>query len=129
MSPLLTGLLVAVGGAAGAPLRYVTDLVVSSLHDSVRPWGTWVVNVVGSAVLGVVAAAVAGGGPAWLLTLVGTGVCGALTTFSSFGYETVRLAEDGALGLAALNVVGSLVTGLLAFSVAFAAVSAGVGTV
>ncbi len=60
---------------------------------------------------------------------MGTGVCGALTTFSSFGYETVRLAEDGALGLAALNVVGSLVTGLLAFSVAFAAVSAGVGTV
>lgn len=124
MNGLLAALLVALGGAVGAPLRYVTDLVVSSLHDSVLPWGTWAVNVAGSAVLGAVAAAVAGGGPPWVLTLVGTGVCGALTTFSSFGYETLRLAEEGALGLAALNVAGSLVVGVLACAVAFAGVGA-----
>ena len=48
MSRLVAALLVAVGGAVGAPLRYVTELVVSSLHDSVFPWGTWAVNIVGS---------------------------------------------------------------------------------
>ena len=48
MSALVAALLVALGGAVGAPLRYVTDLVVSSLHDTVFPWGTWVVNVTGS---------------------------------------------------------------------------------
>jgi fluoride exporter len=114
VSPLVAALLVAVGGALGAPLRYVTDLVVSSLHDTVFPWGTCAVNVAGSLVLGVVAALVAAGAPSWLGTFVGTGICGGLTTFSSFGYETVRLAEDGAVGAAALNVVGSLAAGLVA---------------
>jgi CrcB protein len=113
VSTLVAALLVAVGGAVGAPLRYVTELVVSSLHDSVFPWGTWVVNVVGSLVLGVVAGLVTAGAPSWLGTLIGTGICGALTTFSSFGYETVRLAEDGAVGAATLHVVGSLAAGLL----------------
>jgi len=114
VSPLIAALLVAVGGAVGAPLRYVTELVVSSLHDSLFPWGTWVVNIVGSLVLGVVAGFVTAGAPSWLATFVGTGICGALTTFSSFGYETVRLAEEGAVGAATLNVVGGLAAGLLA---------------
>jgi fluoride exporter len=114
MNPLAAAVLVALGGAVGAPLRYVTDLVVSSLHDTVFPWGTWFVNVVGSLVLGVVAGLVTAGAPPWLGTFVGTGICGALTTFSSFGYETVRLTDEGAVGSAALNVVGSLTAGLLA---------------
>ena len=75
MNTLVAGLLVALGGAVGAPLRYVTDLVVSSLHDTVFPWGTWAVNVVGSLALGVVAGLVTAGGPPWLGTLVGTGIC------------------------------------------------------
>jgi fluoride exporter len=120
VSPLVAALLVALGGAVGAPLRYVTELVVSSLHDTVLPWGTWVVNVAGSLVLGAVAGLLAAGAPSWLGALVGTGICGALTTFSSFGYETVRLAEDGALGAAALNVIGSLAAGLLACAAGYA---------
>ena len=120
MSSLTAALLVVLGGAVGAPLRYVTDLVVSSLHDTVFPWGTWVVNVAGSLVLGIVAGLVTAGGAPWLGTLVGTGVCGALTTFSSFGYEAVRLAEDGAVGAAALNVVSSLAAGLLACGAGYA---------
>jgi fluoride exporter len=120
VSALVAALLVALGGAVGAPLRYVTDLVVSSLHDTVFPWGTWVVNVTGSLVLGVVGGLVADGAPPWSATLVGTGICGALTTFSSFGYETVRLAEEGAVGEAALNVVGSLAAGLLFCTAGFA---------
>ena len=104
-----------VGGAIGAPLRYLTDLFVQSRHDSVFPWGTFAVNVVGSLVLGATAGAVATtDGPAWVLTLVGTGFCGALTTFSTFGFETVRLVEDGSLLEAALNVGASLVVGMAA---------------
>lgn len=105
----MTVLLVLLGGAVGAPARYLVDRWVQSRHASVLPWGTFAVNAAGSVVLGLAAGAVsAADGPDWALTLVGTGFCGALTTFSTFGYETVRLAEDGAVPAAAVNVVGSV---------------------
>lgn len=111
----MTVLLVLIGGALGAPLRYLTDLFVQSRHDTVFPWGTFTVNVVGSFILGATAGAVAtSGGPAWVLTLVGTGFCGALTTFSTFGFETVRLAEDGSWLEAGLNISASVVVGMAA---------------
>lgn len=111
----MTVALVVLGAAVGAPLRYLTDLVVQSRHDSVFPWGTFTVNVVGSFVLGCVGAAVlVQDAPAWVLTLVGTGFCGALTTFSTFGYETVRLVEEGAWPEAIRYVAGSLAVGLAA---------------
>ncbi|WGL52155.1 fluoride efflux transporter CrcB [Nocardioides sp. BP30] len=110
----MTVLLVLLGGAIGAPTRYLTDLVVQSRHDTALPWGTISVNVVGSFVLGSIAGLASGSGPAWVLTLVGTGFCGALTTFSTFSYETVRLAEARRWGAAAANVAVSLVLGLLA---------------
>ena len=106
----MTVLLVLLGGAVGAPARYLVDRWVQSRHASLMPWGTFTVNAAGSLVLGLVAGAVsAADGPDWVLTLVGTGFCGALTTFSTFGYETVRLAEEGAVSTAAINVVGSVV--------------------
>jgi fluoride exporter len=123
-SMLVAGLLVALGGAVGAPLRYVADLVVQSVHDTVFPWGTFTVNVAGSLILGAVAGSVSGGAPAWLLTLVGTGLCGALTTFSTFGFETVRLIEDGAVLEAALNCSASLSVGLVACMGGFALTAA-----
>jgi fluoride exporter len=105
----MTVLMVLLGGAVGAPTRYLADLAVQRLHGTVFPWGTWSVNVVGSLVLGVVAGA---GSPGWLLTLAGTGFCGALTTFSTFSFETVRLVEDDDHAAAVWNVVGSLAVGL-----------------
>lgn len=110
----MTALLVVLGAVLGAPLRYLTDLLVQSRHDTVFPWGTLTVNAVGSMVLGAVAGAVSGGAPEWLLTLGGTGFCGALTTFSTFGFETVRLAEEGSVLEAVLNVGASLLLGLVA---------------
>ena len=101
-------LLVILGAAVGAPLRYATDKVVQARHDTGFPWGTFTVNVVGSFVLGVV---VAGASPA-VVALVGTGFCGALTTYSTFGYETVRLLEDRVRAYAVLNVAASIVAGL-----------------
>lgn len=111
----MTVALVLVGGAVGAPLRYLTDLFIQSRHDSVFPWGTLGVNVVGSFLLGVLASAVVNvGAPTWLLTLGGTGFCGALTTFSTFGFETVRLLEDGSWVEALANVTLGLAVGLAA---------------
>lgn len=113
----MTVLLVLLGGAIGAPARYLTDVVVQSRHDSVLPWGTITVNVVGSFLLGLVAGLTTGAGPGWLDTLIGTGFCGALTTYSTFSYETIRLAEAGRWRAAALNVVISLAGGLAAVAV------------
>ncbi|WP_042373804.1 fluoride efflux transporter CrcB [Streptacidiphilus neutrinimicus] len=118
-------LLVFVGGMLGAPLRYLTDRAVQSRHDSLFPWGTFTVNVVGSFVLGMIAAGVAREGwPTDVSLFVGTGVCGGLTTFSTFGYETVRLLDAGALRFAALNVLGSLAAGLTAAAAGWALVTA-----
>jgi CrcB protein len=120
----MTVALVLVGGAVGAPLRYLTDLLVRSRVQSLVPWGTWSVNMVGSFLLGAVAAAVElHGAPGWLLTLVGTGFCGSLTTFSTFGYETLRLLEDGSWRVASLNVVLSLSVGLLSCAAGWAVVA------
>jgi fluoride exporter len=111
----MTVLLVLLGGALGGPVRYLVDLMVQSRHESVLPWGTFAVNAAGSLVLGATAGGVAAaGGPDWVLTLAGTGFCGALTTFSTFSFETVRLAEEGALRAAAVNVAGSVVVGAAA---------------
>ncbi|WP_171110312.1 MULTISPECIES: fluoride efflux transporter CrcB [Streptomyces] len=106
-------LLVVVGGMVGAPLRYLTDLAVQRRHDTVFPWGTFTANVVGCLVLGLVSGAVlAGAASSQVQLLIGTGLCGTLTTYSTFSYETLRLAEDGARFYAAANVVASVVAGL-----------------
>ncbi|WP_328336391.1 fluoride efflux transporter CrcB [Streptomyces violaceus] len=106
--------LLVVGGAmVGAPLRYLTDRAVQSRHDSVFPWGTFAVNVVGCLVLGLLTgAASAGVESSDLQMLLGTGLCGALTTYSTFSYETLRLAETGARLQAAVNVAASVAAGL-----------------
>jgi fluoride exporter len=110
-------LLVVVGAVIGAPARFLTDLVVQSRHRWQLPLGTLTVNVAGSLVLGVIAGAVAAGhATSDAMTVVGTGLCGALTTFSTFSYETVRLLEDGRWRTAVGNVVASLVAGLAAVS-------------
>jgi CrcB protein len=121
----MTFVLVLLGGAVGAPLRYLTDLFVQARHDSVFPWGTLSVNVVGSLLFGGLGSAVAdAGAPAWLMTMVGTGFCGALTTFSTFGFETVRLVEEGSWVAAVLNVTASVVLSLVAVFAGWGVVSA-----
>ncbi|KIQ66510.1 chromosome condensation protein CrcB [Kitasatospora griseola] len=106
-------LLVIVGAAVGAPLRYLTDRAVQARHDTVFPWGTFAVNVSGSLVLGLLTGAVAAGAASsQLQLLLGTGFCGALTTYSTFSWETLRLAEGGARFYAGVNAAGSVVAGL-----------------
>ncbi|MEU7690865.1 fluoride efflux transporter CrcB [Microbispora hainanensis] len=117
----MTLLLVFLGGIVGAPARYLLDRLVQRLHDSVFPWGTLSVNLSGAFVLGLLFGAHDHLGlPTAMLTLLGTGFCGAFTTFSTFGFETVRLLEEGSVLEAGLNALGSLVFGVLAAAAGFA---------
>ncbi|MFG2048995.1 fluoride efflux transporter CrcB [Micromonospora sp. NPDC048935] len=117
----MTVLLIALGAAVGAPLRYLTDRAVQSRHQSAFPWGTLTVNVVGSLLLGVLVGWPTGSAVAALL---GTGFCGALTTYSTFSYETLRLARGGHRFLALANVLGSVAAGLAAATAGYAAARA-----
>ena len=101
----MTALLVLLGAVVGAPLRYLADRAVSARARSVFPWGIVTVNVAGSAVLGFLAALPAAAG---VMAVAGAGFCGALTTYSTFGYETVRLAGSGARWTAVANVAVSI---------------------
>jgi fluoride exporter len=105
----MTVLLVALGAAIGAPARYLTDRAVQARHDSVFPWGTFIVNITGSALLGFLAA-LPGHGAAGAVT--GTAFCGAFTTYSTFSYETLRLAQDRAYLFAVLNAAASIIAAL-----------------
>ena len=114
---------IGVGGFAGALARYWLSNLIAAYAGVVFPFGTFVVNLSGSFVLGLLLGlfeqqAVS---PVTRLAL-GTGFIGAYTTFSTFTYETIRLVEEGSILLATLNVVGSVVLGLGAV---FAGVVAG----
>lgn len=109
----MTVLMVALGAAVGAPLRYMVDRAIQARLNSVFPRGTFAVNVTGSFILGIlVGTASSGYLPGTLVTLLGTGFCGALTTYSTFGYETVQLVEDGARFYSLLNAVANIAAGL-----------------
>ncbi len=124
-------LAVAIGGALGAPLRFVTDRWVQwrafGDHES-RAWplGTLVVNVAGGLALGLIVGATRYGslGPLPAAAL-GTGLCGALTTFSTVSVEVVRLAENerwaGAAAAAAANLVLTTLAGAAGLGLAAAA--------
>ncbi|MGH3858351.1 fluoride efflux transporter CrcB [Actinokineospora sp.] len=103
----MTALLVVLGAAVGAPLRYLTDQALRRRFGDRFPWGTLTVNVVGSAILGALT-----GTSTAVHALLGIGFCGALTTYSTFGYETVRLIEDRAYLRAFSNVTISVVAGV-----------------
>lgn len=107
----MTALMIALGAAIGAPARYLTDRTVQSRHETLFPWGTLVVNIVASLVLGVVTGASAHLNPA-VVTLIVTGFCGALSTYSTFSYETMRLLQDGARFYAAASVAITIIAGL-----------------
>ena len=107
----MTVLLVALGAVVGAPARYLADRAIQARHGSVFPWGTLSVNVFASLVLGLTAGA-GSHVDANLDLLIGTGFCGALSTYSTFSFETMRLAHDGNRAYAAANVALSLVAGI-----------------
>jgi fluoride exporter len=105
----VTPLLVVAGALVGAPLRLLAlRLAAGAGRDPAL--GTLAVNVAGSAVLGAVLGL--GDAAGWVVALVGTGFCGTLTTFSTFGADVVRLLEERALGRALGYLLATLVLGV-----------------
>lgn len=108
-------LFIALGGSVGAVARYGLGGWIQDRAGFQFPWGTLVVNLVGSLLVGFALRYLEGVrvGPE-MRALVAVGLLGAFTTFSTFSYETVALLEEGALSRALAYCVGSLVLGLLA---------------
>ncbi len=98
-------LLIGLGGALGALLRYGLSGLVHEWSGSGFPWGTLAVNLTGCFAIGLLWAAADEGfiGPS-LSTFIFIGVLGAFTTFSTYGLETVHLARDGGFGSALWNI-------------------------
>ncbi|NIH86576.1 fluoride efflux transporter FluC [Amycolatopsis granulosa] len=117
----MTALLVIAGAMVGAPLRYLTDRTVQARHGGPFPWGTLLINLTGCLVLGALAGATL---PGPLFTLLGTGFCGGLTTYSTFSFETLRLIEQKAYFYAAMNVVITIAAGIGAAFAGFATTQA-----
>jgi CrcB protein len=106
-------LLIAVAGALGAVARYGLGGLVHKWAGAGFPWGTLIVNLLGCFALGLLMRLSLDNAVSDETRLmIGTGFLGAFTTFSTFGYETLRLLETGAFGLAAANAAGSLILGL-----------------
>jgi CrcB protein len=114
----VTALLVTAGALVGAPLRLLATRIAGRDGRDPAP-GTLVVNVAGSAILGALLGLSAA--PATVVALVGTGFCGTLTTFSTFGLDVVRLVEERRVGRALAYLVATLVLGLGAAAGAWAA--------
>ena len=111
--------------AIGAPTRYLLDGLVQDHSSGAFPWGTFVVNISGCLVLGVVTGlGLYHGLSPTVRLVVGTGGMGAYTTFSTFAFETVRLAEEGAVDEAVRNAAGTFVVGLAAAAVGLALAAA-----
>ncbi len=115
---MINTLLVMMGGAVGAALRYEAGRLVTMLTAPGFPWATLVVNVVGGFCMGLLAAGLArmSVGEPWRL-LLGVGVLGGFTTFSAFSLETVLMIERGQMMLALAYVLASVVGAILALFV------------
>lgn len=107
---------VGIGGFVGANARYATGRLVAERFGDGYPWGTFLVNLTGSFLIGVLLTILidrAAGDPFWRLFLV-VGFLGGYTTFSSYTFEAIALAMDGKWLAAGFYVVGSTLLGLAA---------------
>jgi len=114
MTPLLFVALSLAGGV-GAVLRLIVDGAIKTRARGAFPLGTLIINVSGSLVLGFVTQLALSGSldDAWRL-VIGTGLCGGFTTFSTASFETVRLVQQRRYVLASVNAVGMLVAAVAA---------------
>jgi CrcB protein len=124
VSPLAWIALV-VAGAVGSCARFLVDIAITERTKGALPWGTLAINVTGSFLLGVVTGlGLDHGFPRTARIVLGVGLCGAYTTFSTFTFETVRLLEEGAGVEAVKNVAGTFVAGALAAAAGLAVAAA-----
>jgi CrcB protein len=116
LARVLTAAGIAVAGAFGALARYGLEGAISRRAPGAFPWGTFVVNITGAYILGVVFTVLTERTTVepWIRSAITIGFLGAYTTFSTLSLEAYRLLVDGAIGLAIANTIGSLSVGLLA---------------
>lgn len=109
-------MMIAVGGAVGSVLRYIISKWLNEQGSGDFPWGTFVVNVVGCLIIGLVYAIEekTGGMEPQLKLFLTVGLCGGFTTFSTFCNESFLLLRHDQLFLAALYAAASLFAGILA---------------
>jgi CrcB protein len=106
---------VAIGAAAGGLSRFYLTVAMQERFGDAFPWGTLLINITGSLLLGfIIRYAMATSMPIELRLLLTTGFCGGYTTFSSYSLETAALLESGQYGRAAFYSIGSVVFSLLA---------------
>ena len=111
---MVLALVVSLAGSVGAVGRYLLDGAVQDRTSGFFPFGTLTVNAVGSLILGLVAGlAIGSAGAQTADTIIGTGFCGALTTWSTASWETVRLAQVGQTRVAFSYTFANLVISLL----------------
>lgn len=113
---LRTILIVGTGGFIGSVMRYLVQFFVEKDLSSTFPWGTFIANIAGSFIIGIVFALAQKGNllsAEWRLFLA-VGICGGFTTFSSFAYNNLTMLKDQAYGQFIWNVGGSLFFSLLA---------------
>ena len=108
---LMSYLLVFFGGGIGATLRHAINMLCARSFGTAFPWGTFIINITGSTVMGLIAGYLAfkGGASQHARLFLMTGVLGGYTTFSAFSLDTALLYERGEIGLALLYVMGSVV--------------------
>jgi len=113
---MLKVIVVAIGGSIGAAARYIVSTWAAERFGSDFPYGTLIVNVVGCFIIGAFMVLVTERVIAnpYLRLLVAVGFLGGLTTFSSFGYETLKLVEDAQFQWAAYNILGNFILGFFA---------------
>lgn len=105
--------LVGIGGTVGAIARYLLGKWIASKKNSVFPFETWIINMTGSLVFGIFAALfVVNIIPKWCWLLIGVGLLGAYTTFSTFGFETMQLLQDKNTKNAMIYVFTSVALGI-----------------
>ena len=117
----MTYIIVFIGGVVGALARYFIDRFVKEEVGQALPWGTLAVNVIACIILGAVMGGFSKRGISTdVVALLGTGFCGALSTFSTFSNDTYKLIESGLIGKAYANIGISLVLGLVSIFGAYA---------
>lgn len=125
---LITYLWIAIGSALGGVARYGLSSLIANWFGQGFPWGTLVINVTGSFVIGFFGTLTGPDGrllvPGDFRQFVMIGICGGYTTFSSFSLQTLALAQDGAFTRAGLNIAGSVVLCLIAVWLGFVAAAA-----
>jgi CrcB protein len=109
-----TLLLIGLGGSIGSILRYLTSVVIEKYYATIFPLATLIINILGCLLIGIIMGLleknhVTDSSMKWLLV---TGYCGGFTTFSAFGYENIRLLQNGNILLALVYISASIILGL-----------------